>query len=405
MPAHSSPPIQPQGPLAGIRVLDLTSVVVGPACTLALAQQGADVIKLEPLEGDLMRRLGGKARSANMSPKFMHFNRGKRSIALDLKHAEGQAIARNLATQCDVLVTNIRPAALARLGLAYDDLAQSAPRLVYCNITGFGLAGPYCDLPAYDTIIQGVSGFSACMERVFGEPRYMPFVITDHITGFIAAQAICAALVARATTGRGQAVEVPMYENMVSFVLAEHLAQRTLEDDGEMGDPRIMNTDSRPTPTLDGYICVSPNTDAQAHAFFRVIGRPELASDPRFTTVAARVANTDAYFEIRASSLCTRPTSEWVELLRAAEIPAMPYNSLDDLFTDPHLTEVGLIEKTVHPTEGPALALAPANTFSESGVGTMREAPLLGADSEAILEDFGYDEAAIAAMRGSGVFA
>jgi crotonobetainyl-CoA:carnitine CoA-transferase CaiB-like acyl-CoA transferase len=379
------------GPLAGIRVLDLTSVVVGPTATLTLAQQGAEVIKLEPPEGDLLRRLGGRARTPGMAPKFLHFNRGKRSITVDLKTDAGRAVAQRLAASVDVFVANIRPAALNRLGLGWQDLFPINPRLVHCTITGFGSGGRYRDLPAYDTIIQGASGMAACMARMFGEPRFMPFVITDHITGFIAAQAICAALVARASTGRGQAVEVPMFENMVNFVLTEHMNQRTFSSDGEWGDPRIMDPAGRPVRTLDGFICVSANTDAQAFALFDTIGRPELRDDSRFCSVAARLANVSAYFQVRAEGLATKTTAEWLVLLREREVPAMQVNRVEDLFEDPHLREVGLIES------GEVLALRAATRFSD-GEATMRDAPRQGEDGRAILAELGFSEMEIDAV-------
>ena len=391
-----------EGPLAGIRVLDLTSVVVGPTATLTLAQQGAEVIKLEPPEGDLLRKLGGAARSPGMAPKFLHFNRGKRSIVVDLKSPEGRAVAQRLAGSVDVVIANIRPAALARLGLAWADLQPLHPRLVHCQITGFGSGGRYADLPAYDTIIQGASGMAACMARVFGEPRFMPFVIADHMVGFLAAQAICAALVARARTGRGQAIEVPMFENMVHFVLSEHMNQRTYGPEGAMGDPRIMDPSGRPVRTADGYICVSPNTDAQAFGFFAAIGRPELRDDPRFCSVAARLGNVAAYFALRAEALAARPTAEWLELLRAHQVPAMQVNTLDDLFTDPHLADVGLIETQQHHSEGEVLALRAATKFSD-GEAAMRDAPRAGEDGPAILAELGYSAADIAALLGHAV--
>ena len=392
-----------QGPLAGIKVLDLTSVVVGPSCTLLLAQQGAEVIKLEPPEGDLLRKLGGKSRTPGMAPKFLHFNRGKQSICIDLKTESGRAVVQRLAASVDVFVSNIRGKALARLGLAYADLQPSNPGLVYCAITGFGAGGRYRDKPAYDTIVQGMSGMADAMGRVFGAPRYMPFVIADHMTGFLAAQAICAALVGRARTGSGQAIEVPMFENMASFVLREHMAQRSYGPEGAIGDARMFDPNGRPAKTADGYICVSPNTDAQARGFFTAAGRPELADDPRFASVAARVANTDAYFATRADLLATRTTADWLARLDAAQVPAMQVNSIEDLFHDPHLQDVGLIETIQHHSEGEVLALRPASSFSD-GLPDLRDAPRQGEDGPAILRDLGYSEAEITDLLQTAVF-
>ena len=389
-------------PLAGIKVLDLTSVVVGPTCTLLMAQQGAEVIKLEPPEGDLLRKLGGKSRTPGMSPKFLHFNRGKRSITVDLKTEAGKAVARRIAAGVDVFVSNIRGAALRRLGLGWEDLSPLNPRLVHCAITGFGSGGRYADLPAYDTISQGASGMASAMARTFEEPRYMPFVAADHMTGFLAAQAICAALVGRAASGLGQAIEVPMFENMASFVLTEHMYQRTYGPEGEMGDPRIMDPSGRPVRTADGWICVSPNTDAQAFAFFEAIGRPELKDDPRFNSVAARLGNVAAYFGVRAEGLRGRKTAEWLEILRARQIPAMQVNAMEELFDDPHLVDVGLIETQMHHSEGEVLALRPATRFS-AGAPVMCDAPRQGEDGAAILGEFGFSAEEIESLMTGAV--
>lgn len=389
------------GPLAGIRVLDCTGVIVGPTATLILAEQGADVVKVEPPEGDLMRRLGGRAPEGRpgMSPKFMHFNRNKRSIVLDLKSAAGREVMGRLAARSDVFVANMRPRALAALGLTWERLSAVNPRLVHCTISGFATGGPYDGAPAYDTIIQGLSGVAACHAAVLGEPRFSPFVLTDHIVGIVAAQAICAALVARAATGRGQAIEVPMFENAAAFVLAEHLGQRTFEPEGAMGDPRIFNPDARPMRTSDGWICVSANTDAQARGFFAAIGRPELAADPRFCDVAARLAHVREYFALRAEALRARTTAEWVEILRRHDVPAMPYNTLESLLEDPQLRASGTLTAEAE-GEGTMLGLRHANRFSGSGLPPARPAPRQGQDAEAILAELGYDEAERARLLG-----
>lgn len=389
-----------RGPLAGIRVLDATGVIVGPTSTLLLAEQGADVIKVEPPEGDLMRKLGGRApkHAPGMSPKFMHFNRNKRSIVLDLKSAEGREVMRKLAATSDVFVSNMRPRALTSLGLTWDSLSALNPRLVHCTISGFATGGPYDGAPAYDTIIQGLSGVAASNAMMLGEPRFAPFVLTDHIVGIIAAQAICAALVARANTGQGQAIEVPMFENAAAFVLSEHLGQRTFEPDGTMGDPRIMNPDARPMKTRDGYICVSANTDAQARGFFDAIGRPELKDDPRFRDVSARLVHVRDYFALRAEALLERTTAEWVELLRRYDVPAMPYHTLESLLDDPQLRASGTLTK--EEGEETMLGLRHANRFAGSGLPESRLAPRQGEHAEAILTELGYDDADRARLLG-----
>jgi crotonobetainyl-CoA:carnitine CoA-transferase CaiB-like acyl-CoA transferase len=389
-----------KGPLAGIRVLDATGVIVGPTSTLLLAEQGADVIKVEPPEGDLMRKLGGKAPAGKpgMSPKFTHFNRNKRSIALDLKSPQGREVMLRLAATSDVFVSNMRPRALKSLGLTWEALSAINPKLVHCTIAGFATGGPYDGAPAYDTIIQGLSGVAAANEAMLGEPRFAPFVLTDHIVGIIAAQAICAALVARERSGEGQAIEVPMFENAAAFVLSEHLGQRTYDPNGTMGDPRIMTPDARPMKTKDGYICVSANTDAQARGFFEAIGRPELKDDPRFKDVSARLVHVKEYFGLRAEALRERTTGEWVELLRRYDVPAMPYHTLSSLLDDPQLRGSGTL--TNEDGEDWMLGLRHANRYLGSGLPPSRLAPRFGEHGAEILAELGYDEAEQARILG-----
>ncbi|MGE5502600.1 MAG: CaiB/BaiF CoA transferase family protein, partial [Ignavibacteriales bacterium] len=375
------------GPLAGVRVLDLSSVVVGPVCTGVLAEHGAEVIKLEsPPEGDLLRRLGGKGRTPRMSGKFLNFNRGKRSLCLDLKHPRGAAVLRRLAGTVDVFVTNVRPEAQRRLGVDAETLAAAAPRLIHCSIAGFGTKGPYAGRPAYDTVIQGVSGVAACFEASTGAPRYVPMLIADHTVGLIAAQLIGFALYRREKTGRGEAIEVPMFENMAAYVLMEHLGAMSFRPAiGPFGDHRVLSPEARPLPTADGYNCLSANTDAQAHAFFDAIGRPELKTDPRFATVPARTANTKEYFALRAEALKGRTTAEWLEIFDRLDVPAMPYNTVESLLSDPHLRAVGMIREEEHPTEGLTWAIGAPNRLSGGEAPPGRPAPRLGADGATVL--------------------
>ena len=391
------------GPLAGLRVLDLTSVVVGPVCTGVLAEQGADVVKVEGPEGDLLRRLGGKGRSAGMSGKFLNFNRGRRSLCLDLKRGSAKAVLRRLADWADVLVTNIRPEAQKRLGVEAATLCALAPRLIHCSIVGFGSNGPYAGRPAYDTVVQGVSGIASCFAAATGEPRYVPMLIADHVCGLIAAQMIGFALYRRERTGQGESLEIPMFENMAAFVLQEHLGAMTFRPPvGPPGDLRVLSPEARPLRTADGYVCVSANTDPQAHGFFEAIGRPELKTDERFATVAARVAHTAEYFALRAAALRARPTSEWLELFDRLDVPAMPYNTVESLLGDPHLQQVGLITQEIHPTKGEIWAIRPPNRLS-GGTHELRDpAPRLGADGSAVLREAGFETAEIDSLRRDG---
>jgi crotonobetainyl-CoA:carnitine CoA-transferase CaiB-like acyl-CoA transferase len=384
------------GALTGIRVVDLTTVVVGPTATLYLADFGADVIKIEAPGGDLLRTLGGTSASGEMSGKFMHFNRNKRSLVLDLKQKSGLAALHRLLDTADVFIANVRPAALERLGIGTQALRERYGRLIVCNLMGFGQGGRYRDRPAYDTIIQGMSGVADCNRRVSGEPRYVPMVFADHVVGLIAAQCIMAALFQRARTGEGQSIEVPMFENMAAFVLVEHMGDMTfVPPRGGSGDLRVLDPMGKPVRTKDGHISISANTDAQAFAMFDAIGRPELKSDPRFSSVKARLANVRAYFDVRAESFRTKTTAEWVEILAKADIPAGPMHTLESLIEDEHLADAGFFREIGHPVEGRIIDMEFPNRFSAGGREEYLPAPLKGGDSVAILREIGYNDGAI----------
>jgi crotonobetainyl-CoA:carnitine CoA-transferase CaiB-like acyl-CoA transferase len=300
------------GPLEGVRILDLTSVVVGPLCTQILADHGADVIKVESKAGDLVRVMNGKSVTPGMGAKFLHLNRNKRSIVLDLKDPKGLAALTKLIERADVMIWNNRPQAMARMKLAYADVRAINPKIIYCGMFGFGQDGRYRDKPAYDTIIQGSAGMSALHHRSFGEPRFVPMVVADKVVGLVAVQMIAMALYGRTRTGVGCSIEIPMFENMAKFVLEEHMYLKTFVPAlGETGDPRLIEPLNKPVPTRDGWICISANTNDQVFAFFDAIGRPELKTDPRFSSVPARFANVKEYFEIRMNSLQTKTTAEW----------------------------------------------------------------------------------------------
>ena len=391
------------GPLAGVRVVDLTSVVVGPICTRTLADQGAEVVKVEPPGGDLLRNLAQGSRNPGMSGKFIQFNRNKRSVCLDLKRSEGIAAMRRLVEGADVFVSNIRPSALARLGLNYQALSSVNPRLIHCSILAFGSGGRYAERPAYDPIIQSLSGVAATFERATGEPRFVPMVMTDHITGIIAAQCIGFALYRRERTGGGEMVEVPMFENMASFVMSEHMSAATFDPPvGPTGDNRILSPEYRPMATKDGYITVGPNTNAQAFGFFEAIERPELRDDPRFCSATARTTNAAAYFRLRMEALRERTTAEWLDILGARDIPCARYNTLEDLMQDPHLADRGFFQGEDHPSEGRLRRTAVPNYFG----GGMREeelhAPQLGEHTREVLRQAGYEDSEVDQLIETG---
>jgi crotonobetainyl-CoA:carnitine CoA-transferase CaiB-like acyl-CoA transferase len=392
------------GPLEGIRVVDMSSVVVGPMVTQVLGDYGADVVKIEPPGGDHVRGLAGSGRTQGMSSKFLHLNRNKRSLVLDLKQPQGREVLTRLIRRSDVLIWNMRPAAMKALGLDYESARAINPRIVYCGIVGFGSRGRYAGKPAYDPIIQGMGGIAALHHRATGEPRYVPIVMADKNAGLVATQMVLLALFARSRTGESQCIEVPMFENVAKYVLEEHLYLRTFQPPlGEMGDPRIFDPWAKPIPTRDGWICMAANTDEQAFAFFRAIGRPELKDDPRFSSIAARFKNVREYFALRSAALAAGTTAEWLTKLNDADVPAMAYNTLEALVDDPHLEDVGLLRSVAHPTEGSLREIAPPNTLSCGTREDYLPAPKIGQQSVEVLGELGYGADAIAGMIGNGI--
>jgi crotonobetainyl-CoA:carnitine CoA-transferase CaiB-like acyl-CoA transferase len=391
-------------PLKGVRVLDLTSIVVGPVATQFMGDYGADVIKVEAPGGDLLRRLGGQSKSGTLSPKFMNLNRNKRSLCLDMKAPGAKAVVDRLLETSDIVVTNMRPGALQRLGLDYETAKAKRPDIIYCHVVGFGTEGRYAGKPAYDTIIQGMSGVAATNERAHGKPAYLPMVMADHIVGFVVIQFALMALLHRHQTGEGQYIEIPMYENMVSFVMAEHMGQRVhVGSDGPTGDLRVLDPLHQPIKTKDSYISVSANSDKQAFALFQAIGQPELKDDPRFSSVKARFQNVSEYNAVRNEGLLQKTTAEWVEILNDLDVPAMPYNTLEALLEDPHLEDVGLFDEIDHPVEGRIRNVRLPTKTTAGWDETVRPAPLVGEDSTAILSDLGFENGEIEGMVERGV--
>jgi crotonobetainyl-CoA:carnitine CoA-transferase CaiB-like acyl-CoA transferase len=391
------------GPLAGVRVVDLTSVVVGPACTRALADHGADVVKVEAPEGDLLRHIANGARNPAMSGKFINFNRNKRSVALDIKRPDGRAALLRLIGGADVFVSNIRPAALARAGLDHASLAADHPSLIHCGIVAFGTDGRYANRPAYDPIIQSLSGVAATFHRATGEPRFVPMVMTDHITGLVAAQAIGFALYRRERTGRGEAIEVPMFETMAAFVAAEHLGAATFDPPlGPAGDNRLLSPEYRPLPTADGFITVAPNTDAQAFAFFGAIGRPELRGDPRFDSPVSRTANAGRLLRGARRRAAATDHGGVAGHLRRAGRAGGAVQHPRDLLTDPHLPMPASGKaRNTRARGGCGARASPAASAAARGASRC-PAPRIGQHTREVLAEAGFGEAEVSRMLDSG---
>lgn len=381
----------PAGPLAGVRIIDLTSVMMGPYATMILGDYGANVIKVESPEGDVMRH-AAPMRHPQMGAMYLQGNRNKRSIVLDLKQAGGRDALLRLAAIADVFVHNVRPAAMRRLKLGADDLLALNPRLVYASLHGFGERGPYAGRPAYDDLIQGMTGLPALTGKIAGEPRYSPATMADRIVGLNATHAILAALLHRDRTGEGQAIEIPMFETMAQFVLGDHMAGRSFEPPvGPPGYARLLSPDRRPYRTSDGFICALVYNDKQWTAFFHAIGQDNEADrDPRLNSITSRTSNYDFVYGWFSDVMMTRTTADWIALFEAADIPHAPLLDLDGLIDDPHLAAVGLLQSIDHPTEGALRVAGPAATWSKTPPSIRHYPPRLGEHGDEILREAGF---------------
>jgi len=379
------------GPLAGIRIIDMSSVVLGPFATLILADLGAEVVKVEPPgRGDLMR-YAGKSATGDLGPIFTALNRNKKAIALDGKTDEGKTQLTALLKSADVFFHNVRMAGMARMGFDYEAVRAIREDIVYVHCAGFGAGGPYSHRQAYDDLIQGASGFAALNAmRSGGEPEYAPSLVADKTTGLFAVYATLAALFHRARTGQGQFVQVPMLESFTFFNMVENLYGETfLPGNGKMAYTRSINANRKPYKTADGYIGLVPYSDDQWSQFFEMGGRSGVFEDPRFATYEARTENVGALYAIIGEVARTKTTAEWLELLDAANIPAMKYNEMGEVLEDSHLNAVGFFQQREHPEAGPYRTLKHPVHFSATPAGIRIDPPRHGADTETVLASLG----------------
>jgi crotonobetainyl-CoA:carnitine CoA-transferase CaiB-like acyl-CoA transferase len=391
------------GPLAGVKILDLTSVILGPFATQILAQLGAEVIKLETPEGDNMRHVG-PMRHAGMGHIFLHANAGKKSVVLDLKQPAGREAALKLAETCDVFISNVRPQALARLGLDHAAMCLRNPRLIHVSCCGFDQEGPDAARPAYDDLIQGAVGIP-WLNQQYGATGYTPTTLSDRVTGLHAVYAVTAALYARSQSGQGQAVVVPMFEAMSQFILGDHMAGLTFDPpQGPPGYSRLLTPHRAPYATLDGTLCVLIYNDKHWRSFFAAIGESEgLGRDPRFVTHGARAANIDAVYAEVARIMRTRSTAQWQALLDAADVPNMPANSPAELLDNAQLRATGFLHEEEHPTEGRLHAMAHPTRWSDTPPArSFAPAPQLGQHTREVLEAAGYTTEQIDNMQADG---
>lgn len=376
--------------LAGIRVLDLTTVMFGPYCTETLANMGADVIKLEPASGDEARRVGKPRHTRRMGPLHLTMNRGKRSIDWDIKSEAGRQDLQALIATCDVVIHNLREDAAVRAGVDYASVRCLRGDVIHVHCTGFDSTGPYAGQPAYDDIIQGLSGAASLASLVQGEdpPRFMPTAMADKISGLHAVYAVTTALFHRARTGEGQSVEVPMFEATTHFLLQEHLYGRVLDPPEEQaGYPRQLDPDRQPMVTTDGHIIIAPYTDQRWLRLFDVMGRGDVLACEELSTPILRLKNVGVMQRAMALIVAGNCTTYWLNLLRLHDIPACRVNTLEDVIADPHLNAVGFFEHLTHPTEGPYLGLRPPVRFGAGVPVTLRDAPAIGQDDVGVREE------------------
>jgi crotonobetainyl-CoA:carnitine CoA-transferase CaiB-like acyl-CoA transferase len=400
---ENSTPVR-SGALSGVRVIDMTSVVMGPSATQMLGDLGADVIKVEAPAGDVLRGIGPQGQQG-LGPLYLNLNRNKRSVAMDVKNPAGLNALKDLLRDADVLTYNVRPAAMRRLGLDYDTLAELNPRLIYLGMFGFSERGRYAGEAAFDDLIQAVCALPHAMAQSSGDiPRYLPFAVADRMVGQYAFGVVCAALYAREKTGRGQRIDVPMFETLLPQVMGDHLYGHTfVPAQGGFGYPRLLSPDRRPYATRDGHVCCLIYTDAQWRAFLKAIGRASLFdTDPRFASIGERTRNISALYALVSAEIAQRSTAELQALLSDTDIPVRAVHTFESVLDDPHLGDIGFFSEVEHPYAGTVRQTAVPSEWSATPPGTPTPAPKLGQHSRAVLQELGYSEDRINTLIACG---
>lgn len=388
--------------LKGIRVLEVSTVVMGPLAGQILADLGAEVLKVEPPEGDIAR--ASHPRGAGMGALFANNNRNKKTIALDLKNPGARAVIGKLIERADILLHNLRPDAAQRLGISFEAAEKINSRLIYCSAVGFGTRGRYRNRPAYDDIIQAASGLTSLSSEPDADPRFVPTILSDKICALHAVYGVLAALVARGNGREGAVhVQVPMFETMAAFVLNEHLAGATFEQEGETGYPRILSEYRRPHRTRDGWIAVLPYSGENWRRFLVEAGRAEICAESWFADAAARQAHIHELYAVLSAALRERTTAEWIARLTELDIPCSEVNRLDNLLHDPHLADVGFFATgAAYP---PEIARALPQPVVFAGVEQLADhaPPQLGADTRTVLRSLDYEDGEIDRLAEAGI--
>ncbi len=393
----ASAPEVPHSPpmLEGMRITDLTTVIFGPYATQMLADLGAEVIKIEPDEGDTSRMIGTSQNTPTMmGPVYLRLNRGKRSVCWDLKSEAGRTALHRLIESSDVFIHNIRSSGIQRLGLDYEQVKAIRPDIIYVHCVGFDARGPYADLQAYDDVIQAAAGSASLLPVVDGnpEPRYVPMAMADKVSGLHAANAVLAAIVHRLRTGQGQKIEVPMFETVASFNLLEHLCDKTfLPPTGPSLYRRQVDPARQPMRTSDGWIALAPYLDDRWLRLLESLGCTDALQEARFIDKAARRANMSEMYRLVATYMPNRSTDEWLEIMKQINVPAMRVNTIDDLLSDPQLLAAGLLRTRTHPTEGDYIEVRPPVRFSAYAYPDACHAAQLGEHSREVAQELGVD--------------